>query len=285
MTLETDPCSNRARIVDVSFVPANILFAQAPNDPEQIWNDFLIWFKTAPMGVNPIGGYAAKLKKDGVSPEEIQRQTALIIRLFSERPEAVEIFFDRTYAAVSGDPARDGFNSTPSSIVMETVKGLKPGAVLDVGMGQGRNAVYLAQEGWNVTGFDISSEALKTAQFNAKLAGVRIAAIKADYDTFDFGLGKWDLIVLTFAWAPVEDPAFFKKLNGSLRPGGLVIFEHYIDDPNHPQPKIVHALLPGQLRTIFSDFKIECYEEVAKMGDWGGHGEKLVRMVARKQWN
>jgi hypothetical protein len=88
--------------------------------------------------------------------------------------------------------------------------------------------------------------------------------------------------VLTFACAPVEDPAFFKKLNDSLLPGGLVIFEHYIDDPNHPQPKTVHALLPGQLKTIFSGFKIERYEETAKMGDWGGHGEKLVRMVARK---
>ncbi len=256
--------------------------AQDSQDEDQVWNPFLSWYKTAPPGANPIGGYAAKLKKDGLSQEEIQRQTAIIIKLFSERQEAVEIFFDRTFAAVSGDPARDGFNSTPSSIIMETVKGLRPGTALDVGMGQGRNAVYLAQEGWRVTGFDISSEALRAAQFNAKMAGVRIAAIKAGYDTFDFGSGQWDLIALIFAWAPVEESTFFKKLNDSLRPDGRVIFEHYIDDPNRPQPKTVHALLPGQLKTIFSGFKIERYEETEKMGDWGGHGEKLVRMVARK---
>jgi SAM-dependent methyltransferase len=261
---------------------ASLHLAEEPRDPDLVWNSFLTWFKTAPPGANPIGGYADKLKKDGVPPDEIQRQTTRIIKLFSERPEAVEILFDRTFVMASGNPTRDGFNSTPSSLMMEAIKGIKPGTALDAGMGQGRNAIYLAQEGWDVTGFDISGEALKAAKFNSQMAGVRVTEVKAGYDTFDFGKTKWDLILLIFAWAPIEDPGFLKKLIDSLRPGGMVIFEHYIDDPNRPQPRAVHALLPGQLRTLFNGFKILRYEETEKMGDWGGHGEKLVRMVARK---
>jgi 2-polyprenyl-3-methyl-5-hydroxy-6-metoxy-1,4-benzoquinol methylase len=269
-------------MMDLEIIPVRILFAQTVNDQERDWNDFLSWFKTAPFGVDPIGGYSAKLRKEDIPGEEIKNRIDRIIKLFSERPEAAEIFFDRTFAKASGDPSRDGFNSTPSNILMDAVKGLKPGAALDAGMGQGRNAVYLAQEGWKVTGFDLSQEAITAACFNAKMAGVQIATEKDSYDTFHFGTNKWDLIVLTFAWAPMEDPAFTRKLKDSLCPKGRIVFEHYIDNPDRPQPKAVHALQPNQLRSIFSDFKIERYEETHRMGDWGGHGEHLVRMVAQK---
>ena len=50
-----------------------------------------------------------------------------------------------------------------------------------------------------------------------------------------------------------------------------------------PQANIVRQLLPGQLRTCFSDFEIVRYEETEGMGDWGGPGSQLVRMVARKR--
>jgi 2-polyprenyl-3-methyl-5-hydroxy-6-metoxy-1,4-benzoquinol methylase len=149
-------------------------------------------------------------------------------------------------------------------------------------MGQGRNAVYLAERGWKVTGFDLSAVAIESATANATRAGVQIDAVKASYADFDFGTAKWDLIVLTFAWAPVEDPAFVARLRTSLRPGGRIVFEHFVDDPQNPRPPAMHALEPGQLRELFTGFRQDRYEELLGLGDWGGPDMQLVRMVAVK---
>src|SRR5262245_27594799 len=54
--------------------------------------------------------------------------------------------------------AGTGFNLKPNRLLVEAVKDLKPGLALDVGMGQGRNALYLAQQGWEVTGIDLAEE-------------------------------------------------------------------------------------------------------------------------------
>jgi len=168
------------------------------------------------MGPNPVQGYLAELQKKGISPEDIQRQAAIIMRLFGERPEGVEIYYDRVFARpLSGNPARDGFNSSPSAFLIEAAKGLMPANALDAGMGQGRNAVYLAQMGWKVTGFDISKAGIAAARANAEKSGLRITTVKASYDAFDFGSEKWDLIVLTFAWAPVSDPEFVRRIHAS----------------------------------------------------------------------
>lgn len=65
-------------------------------------------------------------------------------------------------------------------------------------MGSGRNALYLASHGWDVTGFDIADVGLVQARKKAKKPGIRINAIvKSDTD-FGFGTNQWDLIVLTY---------------------------------------------------------------------------------------
>jgi SAM-dependent methyltransferase len=209
----------------------------------------------------------------------------VLVKLMLERTDWVELYYDKTFSIpLTGDPETDGFLSTePSALVVETVKGLSPGTALDAGMGQGRNAVYLAQQGWKVTGFDLSGEAIKAATANASQAGVQIDAVKASYAEFDFGPARWDLIVMTFAWAPVDDPAFVSRLKTSLRPNGRVVFEHFLDDAGRPRPAAMHALKPGQLRELFSGFRLDRYEELVDLGDWGGPDTQLVRMVAAKQ--
>jgi len=257
--------------------------ATAQNADEPTWRAFLAWYKAAPAAANPLQGYDAALKAEGTAPPEVERRMALLARMLTERNDWVELYFDKVFATVpTGNPARDGFNAAPSAWLVEAVSGVRPGTALDAGMGQGRNAVYLATRGWRVTGFDISGEAVSAARDNARRAGVELNAVKATYADFDFGDAQWDLIVLAFAWAPVTDSAFMARLARSLRPGGLVVFEHFTDDPAHPRPAPIHALAPGQLRTLFSAFTLLRYEEVEAVGDWGGPGAPLVRMVAKK---
>jgi SAM-dependent methyltransferase len=274
-------CARRllADILAVGLVFVALATAQEKPDDDAIWNAFIKWFKSASVESDPFKGYAVKLGQEGVPEAEIQRRAATIVRLFPERPEAAEVFFDWFYSQpTAGNPAVETLFSTPTALLVDTVKGKKPGVALDVGMGQGRNAVYLASQGWDVTGMDISQAGLDAARANAAKAGVSIRTQKAAYATFDFGVNKWDLVVIVFAWAPVSDPAFVAKLKTSLRPGGVILYEHFLG----PAQPWVRAPQPNQLKTFFSGFDIDSYEETQGPADWGGPKSRVVRMVARK---
>jgi SAM-dependent methyltransferase len=259
--------------------------AQAPAGDEQVWQEFIAWFKKAPLDTDAFRLYGEELAKQGLAKEEIQRRFGVIIRLFAAKPEGAEVFYDRTFArpALTGRPEVDGFASAPSEFVMKAVKDVHPGRALDLGMGQGRNAVALAKGGWAVTGVDVSGEAVAAAAKNAAKAGVEITGVKSDYASFDLGREAWDLVVMVFAWAPVDEPAFVERIKAALKPGGVVVFENFVSTPERPHAPMVRALPPGGARTAFAGFEIVSYEELTGTGDWGGPGSNLVRMVARKK--
>jgi 2-polyprenyl-3-methyl-5-hydroxy-6-metoxy-1,4-benzoquinol methylase len=260
------------------------LAAQAGPDGDASWNAFITWFKTAPISGNPLAGYADKLKAEGKGEADVRQELARLMKLADQRADWIEIYFDKVFTRpLTGVPEEDGFDTSPNALLVEAIKGLKAGTALDAGMGQGRNAVYLARQGWTVTGFDISGEAVAAAEKNAANAGVRLKTARAGYDRFDFGTDRWDLIVLAYAWAPVADPAFVARLHAALRPGGRVVFEHIIHAGPLPGPNLTRTLKPGELRACFGQFQIASYEEVEGIGEWGGPGRTLVRMVAVKQ--
>ena len=277
------------RCVIVAFVVVACLAglgAQAPQDDESVWRAFMTWFKAAPaVRGNPVAAYTAVLQKAGTPEAEVKRQAGVLMRqIMSGRSDWIEPFYDMTFSKLlTGDPATDGFTGEPSALLIEAVKGLTPGTALDAGMGQGRNAVYLARQGWKATGFDLSAEAIKSAQSNAAKAGVRIDAVKASYADFDFGVAKWDLIVLTFAWAPMTNEAFVARLRTSLRPNGRIVFEHFLEDQEQPRPPAMQVLKAGQLRELLKGFRLDRYEEITGLADWAGPDTPMVRAVAVKQ--
>ena len=83
------------------------------------------------------------------------------------------------------------FNTNPNAFLVQMVQGRPAGAALDVGMGQGRNAIYLAQKGWTVTGFDPAGRAVALAQETAKKAGVTITTFTQGDDEFEWGENRW----------------------------------------------------------------------------------------------
>ena len=269
-------------VIGVLLWPAR---AAAQETDDAVWGAFLAWYKTAPASDgSPFTGYASALQANGIPAAEAERRMTILVRLIGERSDWVELYFDKVFSRpLTGDPETDRMSTAPAALLISAIDGRPPGAALDAGMGQGRNAVHLARLGWRVTGFDVSAGAIATAQANAHKAGVQIDAVKASYDEFPLGESRWDLVVLVFAWAPVTDPAFVTRVRRSLRPGGLVVFEHFIDDPARPRPAVMHALKPGQLRTLFDGFTIVRYEEVEGVGDWGGPGSRLVRMIASRR--
>ena len=125
------------------------------------------------------------------------------------RRKGVELLWDKVYAG--NDPI---FIQSPSAVVKNAIEGLPPGKALDIGMGQGRNSVYLAAQGWDVTGFDPSREGIRIARSNAGKAGVKIHALVARDDEFQYGEDRWDLIVMTYVRDLTRDDAerFWKAL-------------------------------------------------------------------------
>lgn len=173
-----------------------------------------------------------------------------------------------------------GFKREPNALLVDALKGRKPGAALDVAMGQGRNSLHLAEQGWRVTGVDISDEGIRLARAEATKRKLDIEAIEADLATWDFGHARWDLVVFVYAGA---DPKDVERIKASLRPGGLVVVEVFHAEGTGGTRSSGFA--SGELARLFGDgFRIVRDDVVEDVADWGGPTKvKLVRFVAEKK--
>jgi SAM-dependent methyltransferase len=254
------------------------LMAQTGFDPSTIEKSFLEWFKTAPKSdMLPFEAYRDKLRSDGMGEQEAEQVRVLLNKLRYTQPALAEVLFDYAYSR----PVL-GFNTKPNALLAETIRNLPPGKALDVCMGQGRNSIFLAQMGWQVTGFDISSEGLKAAQATAEKAGLQLRTIQSASESFDYGKDQWDLILLSYAFGPFQDPTYIAKIAASLRKGGILVWEHYSTDESTSldgSPSKLNSLL-----NMFASFRILRYEYVMAQGDWSPQGpnRRIARLVAQK---
>jgi SAM-dependent methyltransferase len=194
------------------------------------------------------------------------------------RTQRARITFNRVYS--SGNPP---FNTTPSQFLVYAVQNLKPGAALDIAAGQGRNSVFLAQQGWQVTAFDISQKGLEAAQRNAKTAGVSITTVQSSAAKFDYGRDRWDLILLSYAPIAFHDAALMQRIADSLKPGGRLIVNNPVMRYGSPnQPKSPGELDPGELRQTFPGLRVVESTEVNQATEWFHTTMPIAKMIAEK---
>jgi SAM-dependent methyltransferase len=256
--------------------------AQAQPSNETIWQQFLQWLPSAPPLDNPgplLNQYRSRLIAAGASAAEADRQMEVVRRTMRETPDGWRIIFNNIYKS-----ATPGFSTQPNALLVSTVEDRKPGRALDVGMGQGRNSVFLALKGWDVTGFDISEEGLAIARKNAERAGVKLNAIHETDEAFDYGSDQWDMIVFMYEPFPVTSAAYVERLRKSMKSGGLIVIESFGEEattPNRPPA----AIDPGQLLAAFKDFRLLHFEDTVAIPDWSASAKKrrVVRMVAEKR--
>ncbi|UYZ62972.1 class I SAM-dependent methyltransferase [Hymenobacter weizhouensis] len=184
-------------------------------------------------------------------------------------------------AVLTGKETRILFNARPNALLVEAIKGRPPGLALDVGMGQGRNTIYLAQQGWDAYGFDIADEAINLAQDNARKAGVKITTFTQSDEQFEFGTERWNLVAVLYAGGRELVPRIYR----SLKPGGLVVIEAFHRDATRVRkisPSVVFD--PDELRKLYeaAGFRILRYEEPEGIGDFGLQRMRLVKLVAQK---
>lgn len=116
------------------------------------------------------------------------------------------------------------FGKSPAQFLAENYQYIPyEGTVLDMGMGEGRNAVFLAQKGYKVTGVDISSVAVKKAYLLAQEFGVKIKGVVASLQDYKIAPGSFDAIVCFY----YVDRSLVEKIKTWLKPGGILIYEAY----------------------------------------------------------
>lgn len=146
----------------------------------------------------------------------------------------------------------------PNRRLVAEVEALTPGRALDLGGGQGRNAVWLASRGWDVTIVDFSRAGLDRAEEMARQQGVAVTAVQADVGDYRPPAGEFDLVIVLYLQVP--DPVLGAAVSGASRalaPGGtFLLIGHDVDnlDRGHggpPDPAILQS--PDQVTGFLED--------------------------------
>jgi SAM-dependent methyltransferase len=148
------------------------------------------------------------------------------------------------------------------------------GRALDVAGGGGRNALWLARRGLDVTLADVSDVALAIATGRARSEGLRIETVQVDLEGAPLPPGPWDVVVCAyFLHRPL-----LAALPAALAPGGLLAVAHATRSnlKVHPRPGPDHVLEDGELPTLVRGLEVVSYEE-----GWLESGRHEARLVAR----
>lgn len=149
-----------------------------------------------------------------------------------------QAFWDARYA--SHDALWSG---NPNAHLITEAQGLAPGAALDVGCGEGADAIWLAERGWRVTAVDISTVALQRAVAHASQVGAEAAAhidwAHQDARSWDPGQARFDLVSAQYLHLPaVPRQALFARMAAAVAPGGtLLIVGHHPSDLETTMPR------------------------------------------------
>ena len=135
-----------------------------------------------------------------------------------------------------------------NATLVDVVQDLPPGTALDLGCGEGGDAVWLALRGWQVTAVDVSPTALRRTAEHAEQAGVADLVTTAQHELGrSFPDGTWDLVSCAFLHSPVElaREDVVRHASAAVAPGGLLVVVGHAGAPSWtPQEHTAHARFP-----------------------------------------
>jgi SAM-dependent methyltransferase len=192
--------------------------------------------------------------------------------------------WDERYA---GEPQM--WSGQPNGALVAEVAGLRPGRALDVGCGEGADAVWLARRGWDVTALDVSRVALERAAGHARDAGVDVRWLGAGLVEADLPPGGFDLVSVQYPAlrrTPARDAE--RALLAAVAPGGVLLAVHHADvDAEEarasgfdPDDYVGHEDLAGFLG---DDWRVDVDERRARHVASGGGAHHTHDEVLRAQ--
>jgi SAM-dependent methyltransferase len=169
----------------------------------------------------------------------------------------------------------------PNPFLKKHISLLSKGKALDIATGEGRNAVFLAQNGFGVDAVDISQEGLKKTRKLAREKGVKVNTLLVDLDHYQIEKDRYDLIANFY----FLKRRLIQRIRKGLRKGGRVVFETYILEHRTlgtGGPKQAkYFLKPNELLRLFKDFRILFYRE--GIFKEGGKRKAIASLIAEKR--
>ncbi|KPF47587.1 SAM-dependent methyltransferase [beta proteobacterium AAP121] len=184
------------------------------------------------------------------------------------------------------------FGTEPNAWLREHAHALPAGGrVLCVADGEGRNSVWLAQQGHTVEAFDIAERAVEKARGLAQQQGVQVQFEVADGDGYAWPEAAFDGVVAIFI--QFADPALrerlFARMVRALKPGGVLILQGYTPQQlvyrTGGPPLLSHLYTEPMLREAFATLRIETLRDYeAEVQEGSGHSGRsaLIGLVARR---
>ena len=178
------------------------------------------------------------------------------------------------------------WGSEPTETVKKVPSILKSGSILDIGSGEGRNAFFLAKNGFNVTGIDISSDAIERCIDSAKSQGLNITfkAISALDYKFDKKFDGIICIATLHLFKPSEALGLIKRIKENTNKAGINIISVFtVNDPgikDHPELFFVKE---NELKELYSDWElIESRTYTKEQTHGKPHTHQVSIIIARK---
>ena len=163
------------------------------------------------------------------------------------------------------------FGGRPNRFLVAEAEGLAPGMALDLACGEGRNAVWLAERGWQVTGVDFSDVALAGARRLAEERGVEVEWVEADLLDYVPAEGAYELVAVLYLQLPAaERRAVLERASAAVAPGGtLLVVGHDLENLEHgvggpKDPRVLFT--PGEIATELPGLRVEKAERVLRDG-------------------
>jgi len=161
------------------------------------------------------------------------------------------------------------FGAEPNRFLVAETARLTPGRALDLACGSGRNAVWLAAQGWAVTGAEFSDVALEQARGLAAERGVEVHWVEADLREWEPPAGEFDLVVALYLQLPAEQLApIMERAAEAVAPGGtLLVVGHHSDNLERGSggPKDIRVLFtPEQITASLGPLEVEKAEAVLR---------------------
>lgn len=160
------------------------------------------------------------------------------------------------------------WSAGPNRFVVEQTTGLAPGRALDVACGEGRNAIWLAEQGWSTVAVDFSDVAIGRGRKVAAERGVEVDFRVGDVTETTIE-GTFDLILVSYLQLPSEqlEPCI-ERLRNQLNPGGtIIVLGHHIDNIERgyggpKDPSVLHD--PELIASWLGDLELTEAGEVAR---------------------
>jgi SAM-dependent methyltransferase len=184
------------------------------------------------------------------------------------------------------------FGTAPNAFLKSQAHRLKAGQkALALADGEGRNGVWLAQQGLDVLSLDFSPNALKKARALAAARGVNLQIVLADLAQWQWPAAAFDVIAAIFI--QFADPPFREKIftgmKRALKPGGLLLMQGYRPEQlayrTGGPSQVENLYTRGLLETAFADFaSLEIHEHDSVVDEGAGHAgmSALIDLVGRK---